>query len=591
MTTQTLRQKLYEQKNRVGLVGGTVEVEEFDKADYNLSASINPKGWKIKVSVKKGFGPIQDKRQKAYARAKKITDGLETMVMHVGGLHEPAHWELPVDSGRGCPFNAYWHDKILEAVRKGLPSDKKGMSAYVANAFEDVIINPRCREFNGDFSGQILFWDWEGISLKEKGKEHYTPFYEAFVKLNLHLFGDNKDRALIKRHYSNASQVNEAVSKTIKDLEFQENTQDTGYLFRKDAWPRMAERFARNLAGLLDQEPQERLSAFSKDTESQDSDGQGQEQEKPSQPGNGIEQRVGTKEGKEEIAYGRYSGKEKQSTNLTSFEQLDSLYKRLARDIPVEVEAMSREHGLQIAPLNYRPFDDEKDDTQRMKISKLFLTDQGLRFGHANEPLTVKAKSKVQLKSFPDFKLMVLDNSGSMREASDGSGNVGSTAFIPWGDNSKYHNALLGLYGIENFLQRQGIAQYIRHGLSLFSSGTRYSEADFRGSEEVRKRALSPEWGSTRIDAGVLKQALQGRESFVLSLSDGGIENWANEREEFKGLIGKNYFAHIQIGPASEFTRDLESWNVPVFYVDSATDLSKLMVKTTKDVYKQFVKN
>mgnify|MGYP001561565076 CR=1 FL=1 len=584
-TIQELRKKLHEQKNRVGLVGGTVEIEEFDKTNHNISASINPKGWKIKVSVKKGFNPIQDNRQRAYARAKKIVDGLETLVMHVGGLHEPAHWELPVDSQRGCPYNIYWHDKILEAVKNGLPDNKKGMASYVANAFEDVIINPRCREFNHDFSGQVLFWDWEGLSLKEKGKQHYTPFYEAFVKLNLHLFGDNKDRALVNRHYANTQQVDEAVKKTINDLGLQENTQDTAYLFRRASWPIMAEKFARNLADLLEQAPEERLSAFSRDSDScegEDKDGESS--------GNGIEQKAGTKEGKEEIAYGRYSGKEKHSPNLTSFEQLDSLYRKLARDIPVEVEAMAREQGLQIAPLNYRPFDDEKDDPQRMKISKLFLIDQGLRFGHANEPLAVMAKSKVQLKSFPNFKMIVLDNSGSMKQASDGSGNVGNTSFIPWGDNSKYHHALLGFYGVENFLQRQGIAQYIKHGLSLFSSETRYAEADFQGSEAVRKRALSPEWGNTRIDAGVLKQALQGRESFVLSLSDGGIENWQTERDEFRGLISNNYFAHIQIGEANEFTRDLESWNVPVFYVHSAKDLSRLMVKTTKDVYHQFVR-
>jgi len=581
MTLQTLRQKLNEQKNRVGLVGGTVQVEEFDKMDHYLSASISPKNWGIKISFRKGFNPIQDNRQKAYARAKKIEDGLETLVMHVGGLHEPAHWELPVDSQRGCPYNIYWHDKILEAVKKGLPKDKQGMAGYVANAFEDVVINPRCKEFNGDFSGQVLFWDWEGISTKEKDKQHYTPFYEAFVKLNMHLFGDNKDRALLKRHYSNSVEVDEAVRKTIRDLSLKENTQDTSYLFNKSSWQTMAEKFARNLSNLLDQQPEERLSAFSKDSESHEGEGQNPE----SQPGNGIEQKLGTREGKEEIAYGRYSGKENQSANLTSFEQLDSLYRKLARDIPVEVEAMARQQGLQIAPLNYRPFDEEKDDPARIKTSKMFLADQGLRFGYANQPLSVPSKSKIQRKSFPDFKMLVLDNSESMKEDPDGGRNVGETSFIPWGDNSKYHYALLGFYGIENFLQRQGIAQYIRHGLLLFSSGTRYAEGDFSGSEAVRKKALSPEWGSTKIDASILKDALKGRESFVLSLSDGGIQNWASEREEFRRLIGGNYFAHIQIGEATDFTQDLESWKVPVFYVSSGRDLSRLMVKTTKDVY------
>jgi len=125
MTIQKLRQKLHEQKNKVGLVGGTVEVEEFDKTENYVSASISPQNWGIKISLKKAWNPLQDNRQKAYARSKKIEDGLETLVMHVGGLHEPAHWELPVDSERGCPYNVYWHDKILEAVKKGLPQNKQ----------------------------------------------------------------------------------------------------------------------------------------------------------------------------------------------------------------------------------------------------------------------------------------------------------------------------------------------------------------------------------------------------------------------------------------------------------------------------------
>jgi hypothetical protein len=584
MTIQTLKQKLYEQKNKVGLVGGTVEVEEFDKAEHYVSASISPKDWRIKVSVKKGFNPIRDDRQKAYARTKKITDGLETLVIHVGGLHEPAHWELPVDSEKGCPYDVYWHDKIVEGVKKGLSSDKKNMASYVANVFEDVIINPRCREFNGDFSGQVLFWDWEGIRCKEQGKEHYTPFYEAFVKLNMHLFGDNKDRALLKRHYSNEPNVDESVKKTIKDLDFKENSQDTSYLFKRNSWQSMAEKFAKNLSDLLDEVPQERLSAFSQDSESQGERGQGD----PQPSGNGIEQKTKTREGKEEIAYGRYSNKEGQSSSLTSYEQLDSLYRKLARDIPVEVEAMTREQGLQIAPLNYRAFDDEKDDPSRMKTSKIFLTDQGMRFGHANQPLTITSKSKIQKKSFPDFKMIVLDNSGSMKNSPDGSDNVGSTSFIPWGDKSKYHYALLGFYGIENFLQRQGIAQYIQHGISMFSSQTRYSEGNFHDLDRVRKQALSPDWGTTSVDAKVLKQALKGRESFVLSISDGEIDNWNSEKSQFKELAKDNYFAHIQIGGATDFTHDLESWNIPVCYVNSGKDLSHLMVKTTKDCYRRF---
>ncbi len=584
MTLQSLKQKLNEQKNMVGLVGGSIKINEYDESEHAVSAGISPKGWNITINIRKGFDPIQDKRQKAYARKKKIEDGLETLILHVGGLHEPAHWELPYGSEKGCPFDVYNHDKILEAVKESLPEDKQAHVKYVANSFEDLMINPRCREFNEDFSGQVLFWDWEGFAAREKAQENYTPFYEAFVKLNMHLFGDNADRALLKRHYSNDKKIDDSVQKTIKDLNLPQDIQDTSPLFIKDRWSSMARTFTKNLAHLLEQAPTERLSAFSQEggTEGQDQKGQ--------QPGNPIEQKLRTREGKEEVSYGRYSSGEKQSPNFTNFEQLDSLYRKLAKAIPINVEAMTRKQGLQISPLTYRPFDEEKDDPRKIKVSKLYVTDQGLRFGYPDQPLTVIERSKIQRRSFPDFKMIIIDNSGSMKEPIPGASDIGNDSFIPWGDKSKYHFALLGHYGIENFLQRQQIAQYIGHGLSLFSSKTRYKESGFQGLDEVRRFALNPDWGSTNIDAKVLKESLRGRESFVLSLSDGEIDNWESERDEIRKLAEQNYFAHIQIGGKTKFTKDLDSWEIPVFYVGSEDDLSHLMVDITKKTYQKFTR-
>ncbi len=575
----TIRQKLYEQKNKIGLVGGTIKINEFDDAEHNVSAGISPQGWDIEISVRKGFNPVSDKRQKAYARKKKIQDGLETLLGDVA-LHEFAHWELPHGSERGCPYDVYNHDKILEAVESALPQDKKAMAGYVANAFEDTIINPRCHEFRGDFGGQVLFWDNEGLSAKERGQKAFTPIYEAFVKLNMHLFGDGADRALLKRHYTKDKKVDEAVKKVIEDLSLPENIKDTSRLFDRTQWATMAGAFARDLADLLDVKPTERTSAYS-------SGGEGSEGQKP-KAGNGIEQKMGTREGKEEVAFGRYAGNDKHSPHFTSYGQLDSVYQRLARSIPVKVEAVTREQNLAISPLNYRPFDHEKDDPAKVKASKIFVDEQGIRFGYPNQPLVISARSKVQKRSFPDFKFVMLDNSGSMKFAIDGSRNVGNTTFIPWGDRSKYHFALLGLYGVENFLQRQGIAQYINHGMSLFSSQTRYREAGFSGLDNVRKLALAPDWGSTNLDAQVLKDALRGRESFALSISDGEIGNWDSVKGDFQESTKGNYYAHIQIGGETDFTRDLKSWGVPVFQVTSGEQLSRLIVDITRNTYGRF---
>jgi len=582
----TLIQDLNKEKNRIGLVSGSLKISEYDDAKSNVSAHINPKNWNIEITTRTGFEPIRDRRQKAYARKKRIENGKRRILEDVL-THELAHWELPFSSGFGCPFDTYNHDRILEAVKEALPEDKKGQAGYVANAFEDSIINPRCREFKGDFSGQVLFWDDQGFQCREKGQEAYTPFYEAFVKLNMHLFGDNADRALLKRHYSNEKRIEEAVKKTIQELNLQEDIQDTSPLFARNQWPRMASVFARNLAELLDVTPTEKLSAYS-----DNNNGQPDKQE----AGNGVEQKAATKEGKEEIAYGRYKRGDKLSPNITSFEQLDSLYRRLARAIPVKVEAMTREQDLAIAPLNFRPFDEERDDVRKLKPTKLFFTDKGITFGYGDQQLAVTERSKVQKRDFPDFKMCILDNSGSMayninNEHEGGKPvNVGNTSFIPWGDNSKYHYALLGFYGIENFLQAQGIAQYIGHGLSLFSSSTRYQESDFRDIQRLRKLALSPEFGDTRLDAGTLLKALKGRESFVLSLSDGEIGNWSSSKEEFERLARENYFAHVQIGRGNQFTSDLESNRFPVFYVGSGEELSRLMVNTASDTYRQFTR-
>ncbi|MBI4117033.1 hypothetical protein HY449_04795 [Candidatus Pacearchaeota archaeon] len=584
---QTLKQKLYETKNRLGLVGGTIEINEYDETENPFSARISPRGWNVEMILRKGYNPVSDKRQKAYARAKKISDGLETLLTDAL-KHEIAHWELPSGSGMGCPYDLHYHDLILEGIESGLPDDKKSLAGYVANAFEDLIINPRCKEFDGSFSGQVLFWDNEGILCREKGRKTFTPFYEAFVKLNMHLFGDKTDKALLKRHYSNDSKVDKSVKQVVRNLSLQEAISPTSPLFDKSAWPNMAHEFAKAVAPLLENNQNERPSAFSGE---QGNGGQNQGNEQKHPAGNGIEQKIGTREGAEEVAYGRYASGDEHSPHFTSHEQLDALYQRLARSIPVAVESKTKKQSLTIAPLNFKPFDEDRDDIARAKLSKIYLDDGEITFGVQRHPLTVTANMKSQRKSFPDFKLVMLDNSGSMRQAPDLSNNVGRTNFIPWGENSKYHYALLGLYGIEQFLQNQEIAQYIQHGVSLFSSATRYKESDFRGLAEVRKHALSPDWGNTRLDASSLTNALQGRESFVLSISDGGIENWNSEKTAFKKSLENSSYAHIQIGDRTDFTNELEAWGVPVFYVNSGEELSRLMVDVTKQSYRRYVKD
>jgi len=583
-----LEYRLNQEKNKYGLVGAKpARVQEFDDAEHEISAHINPYDWGIEVNLKTGYNPIQDDRQKRYARVKKIKDGLETVVLQVGSGHEVAHWELPLGSERGCPMDVYNHDKIVEGIKKGLPEDKNSdkIAGYVANMFEDTLINPRVKEYFGDFSGQILFWDGQGLKIEENtGKKGFTPLYEAFVKINLHLFGDKWDKVFLKRHYTNSSEVEKVVKNVVKSLNFPENIQDTSILFNKSQWPIMAEKYAKAISDLLEDMPQERLSAYDF---VQNQEGSGAPGKKQQKTGNGVEEKVKTKEGKEEIAYGRYKGGESQSPNFTSFEQLDALYQRLAKAIPVKVETISRESSMEISPLNYRVFDFEKDNPLKIKTSKFFFNEEGFSFAYPNQFLNIDFKQKIQRKSFPNFKMVLVDNSGSMKDGING--DAGNKDFIPFGDKSKYHFALLGYFGIENFLQKQGIAPYINHGVSLFSDKTRFKKGTYKELIETRKLLFEPNWDVTNLDANVLKQALEGDESFFLSISDGAVSNWNSEKSEIERLVKQNYYAHIQLGSGTEMTRDLESWGMPVFYVNSGQDLTKLMVDITKNVYHPFV--
>ena len=123
-------------------------------------------------------------------------------------------------------------------------------------------------------------------------------------------------------------------------------------------------------------------------------------------------------------------------------------------------------------------------------------------------------------------------------------------------------------------MQKQGIAPYINHGVSVFSSSTRFRKGNYNDLTEIRKLLLHPEWGTTSLDARTLKEALEGEQSFLLSISDGEIGNWDSEKSKIKTLIENNYFAHLQLGGSEDdgdskpaFCRDLEAWNMPVFYI------------------------
>jgi hypothetical protein len=572
MALYELEQKLNRQKNRIGLVGGRLKLRETTDAQEPISAHIDPQDWHIEITLKQGYNPVRDKRTQKYAVKRNITNALEKICEDVL-YHECGHWELPRGSGKGCPYDETHHDRVLESITGVLAREgKQSLAGYVANAFEDVLDNLNCKQHT-NHAGQVLFWNEQGMT---HGK--YTKFYEAFVKLNLALWGDKTDTAFLRKWHANKAEVVKAVKSVLsvwnvpKDLKGR-----IAALYDKNRWPMLAAQFTEAMLPLLDEHQQHQLFGVAVQAPGTSvGDGQG---------GSAFDKKLGTPEGQEKASHARYQAGTGHATNRDSFEQLDALYRRLARNIPVEVETFTKAYTFPLVPYGREPFVPEQHDLLQRK-AKIGLQEDGSVGLMVNKDwIPTQEAYKQNIRKFPRFRLAVLDTSESMKEAPDGSRNIGRSSFIPWGDNSKYHYALLGYYGIERFLQSQHIAPYADAGAINFSKETIVATGP-----DARKLLLMPQFGGTVLDANKLGQHVSKGDTFLLSLSDGEIQNWDNIRDAYRAVVSGCAAAHIQIGGQNMFSADLERWGVPVYYVQGNEDLARLMVRVASDKYKSHAK-
>jgi len=571
MELPQLRKELEKQKNRTGLVGVRLDVSEVP--GNSLSAHITT-DWKY-ISIKYGaeLDLIPDDKTKKYAKNR----GIENPALKVGQDildHEMGHREKPAGTRLGCPYTVEMHDTIKESINKALSQKgKPGLEDYVTNAFEDLLDNINCRK-GTDFSGQTLFWNNQGLVNSENGK--YSKFYEAFIKINLMLGGAVQEYGLLERFYTNDAKISGAVKSFLNDMksrlgaeyltkfhekpEFKElfnyNLEE-----REELWAALAYSFADNLADLIDKMPKEEMF------------GSGGE--------NPFDKEMKLPKNKQEIAYKRYKEGKGAATHRDFHEQLYDLYKKISKDIRIETSSYTDSQGMPLIDYGRRFI---KEDERKFKYKGVgFDNDGELNIKTSKHQILFPVSYKVHPRNFPKFKLELMDRSGSMAQSPNGDSNIGSTAFIPWGDNSKYHYALKGYFGIDNFFERQGIIGYIESAAIGFSG-----ESGVRGnSKDVAKSLLSAPSGGTSLDIDGLEKELQ-QDSLVLSISDGELSISDDEKARFEDKIkqkGVNY-AHIQIGNNSAFSEYLTSIGVPVFPVKGDNDLAKTMITFVSGCYR-----
>lgn len=565
-----LERELRAEKQRLGLLSGSLNLISHDGQSM---AMIEENDWDITIGLNKDKSVPNDSTTEEYLDKRDIERPLEELAFSLL-RHEVGHWELPSGTGNGCPYDIYYADLIEEGIVEGLKNVNSSADVpSLKNMYADVAVNTNARYFmeeqGGHFGGQLLFWQEQG-ELKDKG---YSMAYETFVKTNLELWGDELDNKLIQRYYTDQKQVNEALSDILDGWGVPGDTADDNqpFMMKKDDWQRQARIFAEEIGPLMEQEEMKE-NLF----------GTGE---------NNPDKKAGARTGRKKISFKRYKkgasgSKNTRAQHISDFQQLDELYSRFADLMGIEAEGKTAKTELPVADYGKRAFDPEEDSLKRKNIKGLTLDKDGdLTLAVNKRDITVPGPYQKRDNKLPKIMIGMLDNSGSMRENPVTRKYVKRKNFIPWGDNSKYHYALKGVYSIFNYLDQQDYLPEIDLRMLTFSSDTRYARsAPGERLLPIKKEVLNPEFGDTQLDMDVVKQALE-EDSLIVTVGDGGIQNWSKIRDEYRSLIENTQYSHIQIGEENNFSKDLESWGAPVNYVKGDDDLSYLLLKTSKAVY------
>ncbi|MEK6855723.1 MAG: hypothetical protein AABX66_01045 [Nanoarchaeota archaeon] len=581
---EQIKQKLEKKKNRIGLVGTRLRVEEV--RGKSLAAYITTDWKEIGISYGEDLNLVPDEETQSFVYKKSMKD----VLLEVGEdilQHETGHRENKVGERYGCPYDIETHERIKDAITRGLDSvGKKGLETYVTNAFEDVLDNVNCRRHT-NFAGQTLFWNNQGIVNSERGK--FNPFYEAFVKINLRLAGNASDYTLLRRFFTGKEEVDEAVNGFLGEMKTMVQEENVFRLHEKkgfeklfnrrdlkqraEMWGQLGYNFAVNLGKLLDDIPKQKMFGS----------GEGDENSEERNP---FDREMKMPINRQNVAFGRYQAGEVPLAHRNLEEQLYDLYRRISKEVPVETTHYSASQSMPLVRFGRRFV---KEDERKFKFKGIGLKDGEWEVRTTKHQIDYPVSYKKHPHKFPNFKLALIDRSGSMalntKNETDASGNpvnIGNTSYISWGDNSKHHFALKGYFGIDNFFERQGVGQYIENRVIGFSG-----ESSVRGNSAlVAKSLLTKPSGGTSLDINGLESELE-ENSLVLSISDGEFSIDDTQKTRFEAKVRTSDYAHIQIGGDTAFSNYLKGIGIPVVNVNGDDDLSKAMVSFVSSYYKQ----
>ncbi|MFH0798058.1 MAG: hypothetical protein V1906_01460 [Candidatus Woesearchaeota archaeon] len=546
----------------------------------------------------------------------------------------------------GCPQNVDKHAKLFIEPMMDVLKKKGFSIAdaqYASNALQDTILHT---DLAGKFSldGIAHFFEDVGFNsnnsatrgnltkekkARKKGKPNpmYTEFYEAHVKLNMYLWGNGQQKSEVQRYYRHTDKVKEVLEKFLERTGISKLRNDNHkdaqairrYITDENNWKNISKIYAEEFSKLMQPnyamplpndsgegtKGQEEGSTYGEgdkpSEDPKDGDGGGDPEEgdgggdgpasKPGSPGklpagelpkqgssNPFDDEMGSEDYKRKRAQEAYYDNKNPPEWLDPYTAMDMVYQMLAKKLNIKVETFTNQGSMPIYHYGKRPFNPTKDNARNTMFGFDDKGKMGLMKKRYHEDMPLEYK--VSPKGFPEVRFCLLDTSGSMFESLGG--DVGKTSIIPWGDKCKYHYALLGWYGLIEYLKQNHLLKQTSISLANFGNVTVMKQ----GLEEAKKLALHPQGGGTAIELGNIRRMFRNRDMLIFTISDGDIANWPGIKEEFIREASKHHYFHLQIGSANTVTKDLEQAGLYVEYIQNATDLSTKVIDLTDNLYR-----
>ena len=500
-----------------------------------------------------------DQRSKDYFSDYGYNSDEDRLIKIVADMarHEIGHWEYPSGSGYGCPYDLFKAEEIYEAVRRKLPSHLKEASGYVSNAFMDIIDNTNVayhlqKRKNEHFAGEVWFYYDQGTQ-----NNGYSPFYDWFIRIQEDLWMNNRDKEFLSHYHNQDSSIQQLIEELEEEffvrLGLTKGNYNLDILMDKEEWKHQASVFAELAAKLLEIGlPVEILTSGEKYGDKC-----------------WLDKKIEDPNFIQKVIRKRLEKGEPLPSYLDKRKMLSMLYRELAKDIPIIAEFPTENYSFPIVGYGRK----ESDGVTR----RIGINENGeIVFYEPKYHWSMSIPIKKGIGGIPNL-YFILDSSGSMT-----SFKGKEIPGVGWGDKSRYHYALLGIYGIMNYLERMNIRPS-KIAITSFSNTSRSIIAE--SFEKIEEILFSPEAGGTLINSKEIKRVAKilGK-SVIIMLSDGEIHNWDEVKEDIKEVMRNNYSAFISIGVKSSPYYDLRGV-AKVFFVERDEDLPRIMIDFTRKSY------